>query len=173
MADPRENARHKSRSTRSAWAPRALAVFSCALALLVAQPATGEAPQSARHRTVNVRGGAGSEDLIREARAPRAPAADASIKARTRGEVIFSSAPRLHILATVEILQRLLAAELRPIERPLSPLVWFDGACIGTVAAPLTILQSVRSPQALWTLPPPSSERAFAIAHHLLAPPLS
>src|SRR4051794_8102944 len=92
--------------------PRALAVISCALALLAAQPALGAVEQTgSRARVSAVRAGGGE---INPAIAQ--PMAVAGTK-RTRIEGLQEQSKttrRLHVLATVEILQRLLAYELRP-----------------------------------------------------------
>lgn len=164
-----------NRRSRGSWVlgPRALAVLSCALALLAAQPVMAAERTSSR----------GTE--VRVERVAHAPAAEISAtltgegSRRSRGTPpqrflrSWESARRLHVLATVEILHRLLIAEFRPgfgsgVERQLSGAVLFSP--IEPVAFAI-VPTGITLPVQVIPLPSHSHERAFAIAHCLLAPP--
>ena len=164
--------RHRKRFVREgvAWAPRALAVISCALALLAAQPSMGAAFQRKPGAVmVTAPGGGQRPEVVQRAPQHR----ELANGLLTRDERRIQSAPRLHILATVEILQRLLAAELRPVQGQLATLIWFSPFSTGVVALPAELPQPpIHRSHVSPTLTLPR-ERAFAIAHCLLAPPLS
>ena len=151
-----------------AWAPRALAVISCALALLAAQPAA----QGATHKTRAVavgNAGVGAELAVGETITRRTTSTATGSRATARTELtLLGSASRLHVLATMEILHRLLLSELQAPERQLMPLVWFQPLCLTEL--PAVAAQGPRRTGA-YLAPPPAMERAFAIAHCLLAPP--
>ena len=157
---------------RFTWAPRTLAVISCALALLAAQPAL-HAAAPAKPRPVAFRDmGAMPAPASASIAQPEAAVVRSSRTIAGTDDSLFESARRLHILATVEILHRLLISELQPPECHVMPILWFQPVCIGIVATP--------SPNALnlghgaWrSQPPPVTERVFAIEHCLLAPPVS
>ena len=151
------------------WAPRALAVISCALALLAAQPVAGAAP-ALKSRTV-VMEGAGMAPRG-EALAPVtvARAARATMPAARRAETLLGSARHLQILATMEILHRLLVGELTPAERQVLPVMWFE--LVGPVVADVAPMP-VRGGAGTGAKTIPIVEREFAIGHCLLAPPLS
>jgi hypothetical protein len=163
MAEPRLN---KGTFT---WAPRALAVISCALALLAAQPAVGAGP-ALRSRAV-VLGDAGIvTGGEAAARVTVARATRGTSQTVRREETLLGSARHLHILATMEILHRLLAGELRTAERQALPEMWFEQVCLGVAEVPLMRIGGGVESSAESV---PIVERAFAIRHCLLAPPLS
>lgn len=160
-----------------AWAPRALAVISCALALLALQPAAqgvgGGTPGAiSKTRAIALRDGDAafaSPDIATR----RAPAMAARSRSPRDGRVevaLLASAGRLHILATMEILHRLLIGELQPPERHILPLVWFQPLCLLELSS--AAVQRPR-PAGDGFTPPPITERAFAIEHCLLAPPVA
>jgi len=145
--------------------PRALAVLSCALALLAAQPLLASTPRSGATPTIEV--------------AETAPASIAPVSSRAESgstkknrltvqPTLFSSAHRLHILATVEILHRLLLAEIRPTERQVVSAFLFEPQTLVSLEQPLLTLRyrAAVSPAGL------SRDCAFAIEHCLLAPPV-
>lgn len=149
----------------SFWGPRALAVISCALALLAAQPVMG-ASRAAVSKPALL-GEAGSS-WAGHAVESKARAAETAGKASRKQESIFASARRLHVLATVEIFQRLLMAELRVGgERQVVPLVYFAPAYVELLAPASAV------PARAKTAAPPFQPmaQAFAITHCLLAPP--
>jgi hypothetical protein len=153
------------------WSSRTLAVISCALALLVTQPAASGASAHARSRTVALRDAGGSAGRVDHS-TPHVTPRDARRATLDRHEEsFFDTARRFHILATVEILHRLLISELQPCERQILPALCFDPICVGMVQLPTT-----RSGGA-WieadTGPRVTVERDFAIGHCLLAPPNS
>jgi hypothetical protein len=153
-----------------AWAPRALAVISCALALLAAQPAMGTGAQRKNGAVMLTASGGGQRAEVLQ-RAPQHLESANGFLSRDQRRI--QASPRLHILATVEILQRLLAAELRPVQGQLATLIWFSPFSTGVVALPVDLPQPpVQSSSLVPTFSLPT-ERAFAIAHCLLAPPLS
>jgi hypothetical protein len=149
-----------------AWAPRALAVISCALALLAAQPVAGKGSVGA-DRAVPVSVPAPAEARVASA-ALSAPMAMPRVSRRETP--FFGSARRLHILATMEILKRLLVAELQPApERLFLPeLLGESTECIELVAAPLN-LPGARGAPDYPSLPPP--EHQFVLVHTQLSPP--
>ena len=153
---------------RFTWAPKALAVISCALALLAAQPApAGGLEPALRKGAVVVRevGVAGLEMT------PRVT----ETRERERETVrparltLLSGARQWRILATMEILQRLLSAELRGGEGQAVAGMWVDESCVGMVAEPVRVTGGVEVAAGGM----PIRERAFAIRHCLLAPPWS
>jgi hypothetical protein len=150
------------------WAPRALAVISCALALLAAQPAVGAAG-ALKSRTVVLDAGimAGGESTAPVAVDPTTRTTPHAVR---REMTLLGSARHLHILATMEILHRLLVGEMQPTERQVLPVMWFGQACLGAVEVPVTRVGSGAGTQ-IESIP--IVERAFAIRHCLLAPPLS
>lgn len=149
-----------------AWAPRALAVISCALALLAAQPVAGET--TSPRQAVGVTSAAPVEArAVQGARAVPRLGAPAAVRRETP---FFTSARRLHILATVEIFKRLLMAELQPAgERLLAPALLGEPVdCVALEAAPLN-LPGARGAPDYPSLPPP--ERRFVLVRTQLAPP--
>ncbi|HUO07703.1 MAG TPA: hypothetical protein VM008_05355 [Phycisphaerae bacterium] len=148
--------------------PRALAVISCALALLAAQPllASSHLTSSASQAPAIKIQTTDTTPII-----PESPAIESTSakKNRTAHQPTFlSSAHRLHILATVEILHRLLLAELRPAERQSVAAFLFEPQTLCTLAQPIL---TTRTPAVV----PPiglQRDRAFAIKHCLLAPPV-
>jgi hypothetical protein len=153
---------------RHVLVPRALAVISCALALLAAQPV------AARSAAPGLR----DAPLVTPASVAATPAADPRRAGQSRpatggpraDRTLFQSARRLHILATVEILKRLLIAELHPVERAYMPALAFEPlACVWAEPAVLVVPGRVGLP-AFPSLPPP--EQHFVRLHTQLAPPL-
>jgi len=146
--------------------PRALAVISCALALLAVQPVMAASPGVGGTATVKV-ASAGGVAIVGET----VGIASTNVR-KTRGvgqPALLSSARRLHILATVEILHRLLAFELRPTERQMAAALIFAPLELCTVDRPAVALQRVEPVDCLRL----SHEREFAITHCLLAPPIA
>jgi hypothetical protein len=149
--------------------PRALAVLSCALALLAAQPASaagaGKGPAA-------VAVAAPSQSTSPVAATERRAGAQRSAARPSEGPALFASARRLHILATVEIFQRLLMAELRVDARvtQASFLAIFEPACVAVVDVP-RVAGLRAAPRTHFT--PPLAAQQFAIEHCLLAPPLA
>jgi hypothetical protein len=173
MAEARESNRTFT------WAPRALAVISCALALLAAQPAADGVAAVRKGAVAVGEGGrgwatAGETPAVQGGSlaecAPRV--CDDGRDARGTGRAVGGmrvAGVRWHILATMEILHRLLAGELRGAERQMLPAVWFDEVCIGVAAEPAKVARRVEAVgEAI-----PIVEREYAIGHCLLAPPIS
>ena len=145
--------------------PRALAVLSCALALLAAQPILASTPRSGATPTIEV------AETAPVAVVPASSRSESGSTKKNRPTVqptLFSSAHRLHILATVEILHRLLVAELRPTERQVVSAFLFEPQTLVSLEQPLLTLRHCAA------VPPAglSRDRAFAIEHCLLAPPV-
>src|SRR5437879_1595002 len=126
-------------SRNSTWTPQAIAIVSCAVALLAAQPVGGAGQSSQRGRggmvTVRECGAMGRSVL-----ANVEVSGQARRKGGTREVSLLGSARRLHVLATVEILQRLLVSELSiaPQVACLTALD-FDAVWVGTLPPVLRI----------------------------------
>ena len=150
------------------WAPRTLVALSCALALLAVQPA-GAAPTARNRSTVlKVTGTATSTSWESTHRATLTPLPAARTKFAT--EAFFTNKQRLHILATVEILQRLLVAELQPTQQQFLTSLWMLPECPTLIIVPLTTSTTIHAPIFPYrTLP--EAEKAYAMAHCQLAPP--
>lgn len=143
--------------------PRALAVISCALALLAAQPVmAAERAAGPTVKIVAATGGILSDSVVAIRDERRSPA-----QRRVGPEAFLSSARRLHVLATLEILHRLLAFELRPVEKQVMGVVGFSPLVLCLFEAPAGMVQCAERSRGGVT----SCERAFAMAHCLLAPP--
>jgi hypothetical protein len=149
----------------SFWGPRALAVISCALALLAAQPVMGASHAAVSKPALLGEAGSswtshGSESKVR--------AAEAASRGARKQESFFASARRLHVLATVEIFQRLLMAELRAGgERQAVPLVYFAPAYVELLAPASAVPSRPRTTAPSFQ----ALAQIFAITHCLLAPP--
>ncbi len=144
------------------WGPRAVAVISCALALLAAQPVMGASGRGAVATATVVRaegGGAVFGGVVREERVSRSRRAEGAI---------LGSGRRLHVLATIEILQRWLAAELRPVERQAMVGMVFVGMDLRVFEGVVGNCQKDGVAEARGV----SRERAFLIVRCLLAPPV-
>src|SRR5690349_846760 len=98
MSDRRQGAR------KLLLGPRALAVISCALALLAAQPALG-AVENVGEQVSSLR--AASPSALPTAQ-PMPVALNKRTRQATLQQLSKTNIRRLHVLATVEILQRLL-----------------------------------------------------------------
>ena len=154
----------------STWGPKALAVVSFALALLAIQPVVTSA--------TTVPNGA---VLVRESAASPATgmpelARFSSQKRRSTArpeEPRRASTRQLHILATIEIVQRLLASELRPVEQHISPLAWFEPVCVETLIPPSLADTGLRNVLTWRAFAPPHAQESFLIEHCLLAPPVA
>jgi hypothetical protein len=160
MAEVTQNQR------RFIWAPRALAVISCALALLAAQPAGGAAPDLRKGAVVLREGGVAGGEL--GTRATESREQRQTVRTARLGETLLSSARHWRILATMEILHRLLVGELRGAEQQVMAAVWMDVPCVGA-AAPVKVTGRVEAAGGWF----PIMEREYAIRHCLLAPPVS
>lgn len=166
MSEPRVRPR------RIIWAPRALVVISCALALLAMQP-VGVSPVARNRPAVLKDAGTTFDGATWEtARRTQVFPARPSVKATGREEAFFASTQRLHILATVEILQRLLITELHPAQQQLISPFWLAQECPAIVTAPAVAPTQVHS-HVFLSGPQPEAEKAFAMAHCQLAPPIS
>jgi hypothetical protein len=155
--------------------PRALAVISCALALLAAQPGMVQTPARARPTAIVADRADSFIPTISAEETERSSVARPQVA--RRNDTLFSSARRLHILATVEILQRLLIAELTPMwshvgTQILLPAIDLQPIAIGLVDPPLTLCSNPLATAWQTSLPPPV-ERQFVLHHCLLAPPVS
>jgi hypothetical protein len=80
-----------------------------------------------------------------------------------------NSIRRLHVLATVEILQRLLTIELQPMERHVLPALALQPVCVLILDAPASPPHHCWVTQGAGT----SAEGDFAKARLGLAPPLA
>ena len=153
-----------SQNRPGTWAPKALAIVSFALAMLANQPAviSGAVERSGVAVVKEVSGPSMAE--------PRLTPVTATPAKRNR-TVEALPKTHLHILATVEILQRLLIAELevRPDTMWMAYVPNLEHACVGILppASSVILTCSTSSDDS-----PPPSERVFAIAHCLLAPPI-
>jgi hypothetical protein len=156
------------------WAPKALAVISCALALLAAQPAVGGATTMRKGAVVVREGGmaaveqTGRAGEMRERGRAGVPVWTSASLAGRLEVSLLSRAQHWRILATMEILHRLLAGELRGAERQVLPVVWFDEICLGAAGEPAGLAGRVEAAGEHG----PVVERVFAIRHCLLAPPI-
>jgi hypothetical protein len=152
---------------KSFCGPRALAVISCALALLAAQPLMADSqPRSSEPVLLRDAGTLGGATLA-ESAAQQTPESKTT---RARQQQSFlASARRMHVLATVEIFQRLLMAELRVggAERHVLPGMFLQPVCI-EILPPASLIPGRGDPSPI--LPPPMAQ-SFAIRHCLLAPP--
>jgi hypothetical protein len=147
--------------------PKALAVISCALALLAAQPALG-AVEHLGDRASSIRASTGIGPV-----ATAEPMALAFTR-RTRQATVqhqakTSTIRRLHVLATVEILQRLLTIELHPMERHVMSALVLEPVCVLILDTPAL------PPHRAWVAQAAghSAEGDFAKARLGLAPPLA
>jgi hypothetical protein len=161
------SARHRFSFPRATLlGPRALAILSCALALLAAQPLlAAPATPSPKVATFTI------PQLPPDAVATAAPSRRQTAARATKSQAdLLSSARRLHILATVEILHRLLAVELQPptMQRAMPFL------CAPALLATLD-LQPALQPRSPGHDPPLplSFEQRFVLTHALLAPPVA
>ena len=160
---------HRRRNVRNrGLGPRALAVISCALALLAAQPVVGgavkghSAAAAVRVAGAEVRGATSEVKVVRRR--------EESASEGKMG-VGFTNSRTVRVLATVEMLQRWLAAELRPTERQVLPIMVFSPApeAIELAMTPPHRAMAVAGIDQL----PLSSERQFVIEQCLLAPPVA
>jgi hypothetical protein len=147
--------------------PRALAVISCALALLAAQPAFG-AVENLGEQVSSV-SAAGPLNAI-----PTAEPMTVAVNKRTRQATLQqqsrnSTIRRLHVLATVEILQRLLTVELQPMQHHTMSVLILEPVCVLTLDTPTS------PPHRTWSAEHAghSAEGDFAKARLGLAPPLA
>jgi len=151
------------------WAPRTLVALSCALALLAVQPA-GAAPAARNRSTVlKVTGMTTStswESTHRTSTLTPRPAARNTFAS----DAFFANTQRLHILATVEILQRLLVAELQPAQQQFLTSLWMLPECSSLTIIPLTTSPTIHA-STFPHRPLPEAEKAYAMAHCQLAPP--
>jgi hypothetical protein len=152
------------------WAPRALVVISCALALLAVQPATGMPAARSRPVALKETGTSASRTSWEVARRMPAAAVRSTTDARHSNESVFAAPQRLHILATVDILQRLLLVELQPASPHVPATLWLWSECPTITLVPLVARDSIQRPMFL-TGPQPEAEKSFAMAHCQLAPP--
>ncbi|HVX84576.1 MAG TPA: hypothetical protein VH253_07150 [Phycisphaerae bacterium] len=144
--------------------PRALAVLSCALALIAVQPAIA-APAAAPLAKV------ASLQLPATSGASQAATRDdRRTPLRTTAAASYLATRRLHILATLDILQRLIAVELQPpVFQSVPTFLTPPELLVETLPTlPPQLFQPPRGPPA-----PFSQERAFLLTRTLLAPPIA
>jgi hypothetical protein len=145
-----------------------LAVISCALALLAAQPAIGGTSAVARERTPAMRASTGIMPV--EAIQPAAVSSSKRSKGeRAQAQAKATTIRRLHVLATVEILQRLLAFELRPVDSHVMPALLLEPVCVLILDTPMSPPHRGWVPEGAGI----SVEGDFARARLGLAPPLA
>jgi hypothetical protein len=145
-------------------------VISCALALLAAQPSA--AAQRGPNETGPSMKIAGEIKLHSSDYTPASRESQPSSPRRDVQRSGFAdSARNLHVLATVEILQRLLAFELRPIERQMVPALIFAPLSVATVDLLLSPPCRIHAANCLISFL--SREQRFAIERYLLAPPVA
>jgi hypothetical protein len=149
--------------------PRVLAIVSCALALLAAAPpAAGPAKDTTRQSgAITYSEAPATPQLAVEAKPVSSPSV--SVRRFERSPSLLSSARRLHILATMEILQRLIAAELQPLttHHLVLPTLFLEPVPVASLAPPL---QLPHPPSSANQLIPPA-EQLFVLEHSLSAPP--
>jgi hypothetical protein len=154
-------------SRRGTWAPKALAIVSFALAMLAMQPMVDAGTPAGRPAVV-----------VKEISAPLpaqprlVPVRSAPASRTWRAAEVMPATARLHMLATVEILHRLLISELNVEPQPVlfAYLPCMQQICIDMLP-PATAIRYTVPPQCA-AMPPPA-ERIFAISHQLLAPPVA
>jgi len=151
----------------STWAPKALAIVSFALAMLAMQPMVDAGTVDAG-RTVLVKEVSGPQSSE-----PRLAPFKTTAAAGNRAVRETLPAAHLHILATVEILHRLFIAELnlQPAAAYFPWLPFHEQPCVAILPPATAIRFTIASRHE--ALAPPPAERAFAIAHFLLAPPIA
>ena len=156
----------RNKNTRTLWlGPKSLAIVSCALALLAAQPVMAAAP-AAHPASIRISGSSPASEspthlLIRSDAVRRGPSFSSI-------DTTHLSTRQLHVLATMEILQRLIASSLRPVDQHQLPAMFLLNdmpAFIQYVAPPMQLTRNVPA------FSPMPHEQAFALAHCLLAPP--
>jgi hypothetical protein len=154
----------RSNRKRTLWlGPKSLAVLSCALALLAAQPLMAS-PQDSEATAIRVSNDASRDAALLPSFAKSAPAHQSFVRIDTAR----LSKRELHILATFEMLQRFFLFDLRPVEHAAMPAILFHSdtlAFIQNVWMPMEIRSAVAAPS--WK----PREQAYAQAHCLLAPP--
>jgi hypothetical protein len=145
--------------------PRALAVLSCALALMAAQPAVGASGRGVARAEVHVQAAEGVAAQVVSQR----PRVVRERRDGVGGVDSLKARPsyRLHVLAGLEILQRWLAAELAPLEVQSTPALFLAPVCV-LIYEPVLVPphRVVRCDSPVMPV-----ERAYAITRHLLAPP--
>jgi hypothetical protein len=151
--------------------PRALAVISCALALLAAQPVGKAGEFRVQSSPFSVKSGefGAAKTETASAGAVGEYVAGARGKAREAG---ISPARRVHVLATVEMLRRWLAIELRPMQGQVVPALLLTPVCVlifdANLSPPHRISQVFERRRFT-----SSHEQRFAIEQCLLAPPMA
>ena len=154
------------RISRSAG-PQALAVLSCALALLAVNPSSFNGAQSAPAPLTRVQGQLPTSEPAIVANTPvdaTTPATPFRSTRKTKYAAKTNATQSSAILQTVAFLNAALISHFTPLTTPavFSP-------CVQTVSVQVTpsqVASVVNSP-----LPQPH-EQAFALAHCLLAPPV-
>jgi hypothetical protein len=156
--------RGRDGSRKGFAAPQALAVLSCALALLVAHPTAVRAEAVAT--TPVLASPAGGEAAVLTTQKQIHSKLPSTTKVAPSR--FLSSAHRLHVLATMEILHRMLLSELRPSERPQGIVgVDFSFAALCVFERPVEISHYFAA-----LFPGDVSvEGAFVRVHSQLAPP--
>jgi hypothetical protein len=154
--------------------PKTLAMLSCALALLAAQPWTSRAEPMARPATVRTEGTqtVASAILAVETQSIRAPAMQSAAAAVARREAARVEA-QAHLQAAWTILHHLITTQLFGKAAPQFFLDTLDVAHFAPlpfdIATTLKLAGKIRLTRL--DAPPMPTERLFAIAHCLLAPP--
>jgi len=145
------------------WTPRTLAVVSFALAMLAAQPVVS-AHGAELDRAVIMKDAGATVVSATQLTAADSPKRHVSLVSVDRAR----PAMRSHILTTLEILWRIVFAEVAPrsVERDVALIACFEPLCLETLPP-----AGLSHGPVLFPLVPPSAERAFAIHHFLLPPP--
>ncbi|HVS70051.1 MAG TPA: hypothetical protein VHQ47_02225 [Phycisphaerae bacterium] len=156
--------RHTTTRLSTLLGPRALAVLSCALALIAVQPAIASPAPAPLAKVASLQ----LPGPVTPAEA--APLTDRRLPARSVAAASYLATRRLHILATLEILHRLIAVELQPPVLQTIPAFLSPPELL--VETPPTLpprrIPLQRGPPATF-----SQERAFLLTHTLLPPPLA
>ena len=146
--------------------PKTLAMLSCALTLLAAQPIlAADGRTNEAKSTIRIAG-----QVQTSSRTNILVRSDASRPAQAvrRTNTPSLSTRQLHILATLEIFQRLMAFELRPTDQLHLPALIYAPT---TLAFIQTVPLPTRSLIVDAATPKLTAEQSFSLTHCLLAPP--
>ena len=160
--------KRQSSETHRVFGAPALAVLSCALALLAAQPAMQGVRGPSKAVAAAVKEHA-SVPVLAQSAAPALQDRREVARVGVRDEALRGTGRQIHILATLEMVQRWLTQDLRPLHPLVLPALAFAPVCLLTLEPPLACAQRGITRQN--PLPCPV-ERQFAIAQRLLAPPV-
>lgn len=149
--------------------PRALAVISCALAILTSAPLITPSTHLKTVPSVSIT----TPKPIQNSRPAQAAerrraSAIANAKADFLAATIELQTRRVHILATVEMFHRWFVSEFRPAERVVMAAFVYEPLALDNLGLPLFFLHRTY-PVMVSCL---THEAEFAIYRNLLAPPL-